>query len=613
MKFLWFGLIALLSATISMGQPDTNSPGTATSASPGSIAWTTPNNIMASDNSYASATNGTSETITASNFGFNLPTNAVVDGIEVDVERYGRASNNIAQGTWTYREQPLYAGTDVYNTLTYSNVPVTAGSNRLLLVTVAIENVDNTDTIDIALDAVTVTYNGVSMTQIANPSEASGTTRNWLGMYYLLDANLPAGASTADLVVTKNRGASATVDDPEEYIEMVGINTFTNVNQTFPFTAVNTSASGNANSITAGSALDVTQGDMLVTAVTGNSSGSPWTSTGASYTVNINQCENNGVTTGACFSVGTRSITTTGVADVTPTAATGGGNHARRALIGIVLQGARVFDNGVQLEKGGTPTGSDFGLGNATINVSWPEVDATTTYGGPTDLWGTTWNYSEINNTNFGIALSADAANATAFIDHISITVYYTLTLPIDLIGFEAKYVERKVRCKATVYIDDANDYTVITERSADGITFSKVNEKHFNLGQPSMHTFEVNDLEPYTGLSYYRLKLIDHFAEDSKYSKAKAVFVGEGAIVDWKLYPNPAKNTLIVEIPNYDGQTIVFNVYDAIGRNIPLHAQEQANGRFVISPLEDWKNGVYIIDTQHQQKHFKGRFVVRK
>jgi hypothetical protein len=51
------------------------------------------------------------------------------------------------------------------------------------------------------------------------------------------------------------------------------------------------------------------------------------------------------------------------------------------------------------------------------------------TYGGATDLWGTTWSTSDVNASNFGaggMSRGIGFGSASVSIDHISITVYYT-------------------------------------------------------------------------------------------------------------------------------------------------------------------------------------------
>jgi len=83
-------------------------------------------------------------------------------------------------------------------------------------------------------------------------------------------------------------------------------------------------------------------------------------------------------------------------------------------------------DSTVQLLKAGSTTGS-----NKASSTTWANTGTTSTvtYGSSTDLWGTTWTATDINNTSFGlrfIAKNVAAASSTASVDSITITVYYT-------------------------------------------------------------------------------------------------------------------------------------------------------------------------------------------
>ena len=58
-------------------------------ASVGTVAWSTPNNSQASDNSYATATLVSptqTHYLKATNFGFSIPSGATIDGIVVEAE-----------------------------------------------------------------------------------------------------------------------------------------------------------------------------------------------------------------------------------------------------------------------------------------------------------------------------------------------------------------------------------------------------------------------------------------------------------------------------------------------------------------------------------------------
>jgi len=86
-----------------------------------------------------------------------------------------------------------------------------------------------------------------------------------------------------------------------------------------------------------------------------------------------------------------------------------------------------VKDWKVYLLKNGNVVGDN----KADTSTNWPTSDAYKSYGGSSDLWGTSWTASDINNANFGVVLAVQMASGvvpppTAYVDHIRITVYYT-------------------------------------------------------------------------------------------------------------------------------------------------------------------------------------------
>ena len=94
--------------------------------------------------------------------------------------------------------------------------------------------------------------------------------------------------------------------------------------------------------------------------------------------------------------------------------AQGAGNNAR--------------DYSVKIVKNNTITGTDKStLASLTPNGTW----VNRTYGSSTDLWGETWTAADINNSNFGIAYSAELTTSpkgtvTVQVRNLRITVHYT-------------------------------------------------------------------------------------------------------------------------------------------------------------------------------------------
>jgi hypothetical protein len=85
----------------------------------------------------------------------------------------------------------------------------------------------------------------------------------------------------------------------------------------------------------------------------------------------------------------------------------------------------------VSLVKGGNIVGDN----KAVTETDWPSGSfGTQSYGGATDLWGTTWSAADINDSSFGVVLSAtnprEMYSRDATVDYMQITVNYTLPIP---------------------------------------------------------------------------------------------------------------------------------------------------------------------------------------
>lgn len=89
--------------------------------------------------------------------------------------------------------------------------------------------------------------------------------------------------------------------------------------------------------------------------------------------------------------------------------------------------GDNISDDAVELYTlGRTRTGSN----KAAAGV-WPTSPSITTYGGPSDKWGTNLTPNEINDPDFGVGIRAAAefsgyGSSIAYVDYIEVTVFYT-------------------------------------------------------------------------------------------------------------------------------------------------------------------------------------------
>lgn len=86
-----------------------------------------------------------------------------------------------------------------------------------------------------------------------------------------------------------------------------------------------------------------------------------------------------------------------------------------------------MWDESVKIVK----AGSEQGTQKAT-SADWPLTDTYISYGGASDKWGLTWTPAQINASNFGVSIAAVyygyEESSRAYVDHVRITVYYTVT-----------------------------------------------------------------------------------------------------------------------------------------------------------------------------------------
>jgi hypothetical protein len=107
-----------------------------------------------------------------------------------------------------------------------------------------------------------------------------------------------------------------------------------------------------------------------------------------------------------------------------------------------------IVDSRARIVKGGT-----VGSADRALPGTWPTTDTIVTYGSPTDLWGETWTPADINNTNFGFALSVFDNVDVAAVDHIQIRVTYALCASAPAAGCRSAQ-------KSVLIIKDNTDNT---------------------------------------------------------------------------------------------------------------------------------------------------------
>jgi hypothetical protein len=123
------------------------------------------------------------------------------------------------------------------------------------------------------------------------------------------------------------------------------------------------------------------------------------------------------------------------------------------------ITGGGASDNSIKLLKAGAAVGTSLAAGSVPGTAA-----ATASYGGSSNLWGTTWTPTDINNANFGAAISfanstGGGTNRTVSVDFIRITVTSTpATSPtssgfLKMFGFNSPPLKQQKQTRELTWV----------------------------------------------------------------------------------------------------------------------------------------------------------------
>jgi|GEM_PF-1092398 len=168
-------------------------------------------------------------------------------------------------------------------------------------------------------------------------------------------------------------------------------------------------------------------------------------------------------------------------------------------------------------------------------------------------------------------------------------------TLPVNFIAFSANILGNSVGLSWKTAAETNNDYFTV-ERSADGNNWETVTTVKGAGNSSTLKTYNALDTDPYTGVSYYRIRQTD-LGGGSKLSATKAVKlvkVKEGQLL---LYPNPAVNQLTIKADANSIKTV--KVYNMAGQDMSSLVKiiNRSNTSIVLD-LSGLARGAYSIQT---------------
>jgi len=213
-----------------------------------------------------------------------------------------------------------------------------------------------------------------------------------------------------------------------------------------------------------------------------------------------------------------------------------------------------IQDRSVRLIKNGSQTGDN----NGATSTNWPTSENVASYGSTSNLWGTTWTPSQINSSNFGVALSVDNNNfshsRTAYVDYIKVTITYT---------------------EVTEAVTPPD--TTITDKPTDPSNSSSASFGFTSDVEGATFECQIDN----GGDLYYGCTSFENFSDLSDGSHTFRVRAKDGDNVD----PTPAEWTWVVdtEAPIVD----VCENIDELQTEIPEGYESLSEGQCTLIPVE--------------------------
>ena len=243
---------------------------------------------------------------------------------------------------------------------------------------------------------------------------------------------------------------------------------------------------------------------------------------------------------------------------------------------------------------------TDIGGNNGTINFYFDFSDY-----GISILPGVTSNYELLYRSSAAGTFSIVAGTTKSVVgdrvmfavdaSNITTNYYYTIgtinssasPLPIELLKLDASCENNNVLVSWSTATQSNNDFFTI-ERTIDGISYDAIGKVKGAGTTSKKMEYAFTDVQPYTGISYYRLRQTDFDGRNKVCKTIEIECVGLNG--DIKIYPNPNDGYFTIENAALYAD---IQIYDITGRMI---LDQKNHSTKEIIDIRETPNGVYLV-----------------
>jgi len=281
---------------------------------------------------------------------------------------------------------------------------------------------------------------------------------------------------------------------------------------------------------------------------------------------------------------------------VTPTVVT----HVRNAS--NIDNSANTIDRFWQIDK----------TGNGTANYTFTYAPLENAANGNINVRAQRWNTA---NLGWDAALPGqlNPTVQSVLVPGVNVNGVWALALtsnplPVELLAFDAIAKNNKtVVCNWSTASETNNDFFTL-ERSSDGKSFESIAIIDGNGTTNVQQNYSFEDLNPYKGVSYYRLKQID-FNGDFTYSQVENVLI-TSKYWQYAVFPNPNTGTFYISFNTEENTNAKYILTDATGRVVLTELLDDVSGLQPVS-IKNKAAGFYFLEVVNRDNKFVSKLQV--
>ena len=185
------------------------------------------------------------------------------------------------------------------------------------------------------------------------------------------------------------------------------------------------------------------------------------------------------------------------------------------------------------------------------------------------------------------------SSNTTVYVDNIYF--WKTATLPVSLTDFKASKTGNSTLLNWRTE-SESNNKGFALERSGNGIDWTQIQFVNGNGTTSTTKYYSATDKNPINGLNYYRLIQMDHDGKQAHSDVLSVKFSLEQQIA-LSFYPNPAKNSLTVNLEKVENNDAALELINFEGKRIKRFSVNKLDAnRNIILDLKDLNKGLYLL-----------------